>query len=131
MDQTSLVNDLIEAGERFLEEFEKSYPVAVAFWLKNRDDRGWYLHVASPKLIDGRTRDAYGEVLRVIGQLKEVNFDPFNVKLRKMDDPIVRFALDFQRPFPERGAMIFDVPSYYGVEVEGMYLYPPLKAAAA
>ena len=39
-------------------------------------------------------------------------------------------ALDWQRRHPNL-AMVADVPSYYGIEVERMYLYPPVKAAAA
>ena len=130
MDQTPLVNDLIESGMLFLAEFAKSYPVGAAFWLKANDDRKWRLHIASPTLQDGRKRDAYGEVIRITDQMKDVFFDPFNVILRKMDDDIVKFALSYKRIFPTRGATIYDVPSYYGEEVEGMYLYPPIKAAA-
>lgn len=125
MGQNPLVNELIEAGARFLEEFEKRYPVAVAFWLKGRDESSWNLHIASEKISDAKIREAYGEVHRIPAQLKDVYFDPFDVILRQMDDPIVQYALDSQRRFPARLATVFNVPTFEGVEVEGMYLYPP------
>jgi hypothetical protein len=37
----------IDAGQKFLEEFEKYAPVRAAFWLKADEDSGWYLYVAS------------------------------------------------------------------------------------
>lgn len=130
MDQNALVNELVTLGARFLEEFGKRYPLAVAFWMKENDERRWHLHIASEKMGDVDVRQAYGEVIRIAGQMKDVSFDPFYVRLRTMDEKIVQFALDFQRRHPGLPA-VFDVPSYYGIEVEGMYLYPPLKTAAA
>jgi hypothetical protein len=126
-----LVNELIETGARFLEEFNKCYPVAVAFWLKSADENRWHLHIASDKIKEGKTQDTYLEVLRITGQMKALYFDPFYVTLRLMDDPIVRFALDFQHRFPGRMATVFNVPTFEGVEVDGMYLYPPLQSVAA
>ena len=131
MDQNPLVSEQIEAGARFLMEFEKRYPVAVAFWLKNREEREWVLHIASEKISDTKIREGYGEVHHITAQMTDVYFDPLNVILRKMDDPIVQFALDFQRRYPVRLATIFNVPTFEGVEVEGMYLYPPVKTVAA
>src|SRR5580658_1846651 len=106
MDQIPLVNELIESGTCFLAEFDKNYPVAIAFWLKTSDVSRWRLHVASAKIIDGKTRDAYLEVIRVTGQMKGSYFDPSYVTLRLMDDPIIRFAIDFQRRHPGRIATI-------------------------
>lgn len=125
MDKNSLVAELIEAGARFLDEFEKSYPIAIAFWLKDRDESRWYLHVASDQVPDTKKKEAYGAVLRIASQLRDPNFDAFHVKLRKVSDPIVKFAIDFQRRHPGRIATQFNVPTFEGVDVEGMYLYPP------
>ena len=58
MDQIPLVNELIENGARFLEEFGKTYPVTVAFWLKDRDESRWHLHIASEKISDADRRKA-------------------------------------------------------------------------
>lgn len=131
MDQEPLVKELIEAGARFLGEFGIRYPVAVAFWLKTPDESRWHLHIASEKIGNGPVGDAYGEVVRVTRDMKDIDFDPSYVRLRKMDDRIIQFALDYQRRHPAHFPAVYDVPSFHGVEVEAMYLYPPLQAAAA
>ena len=38
MDQVPLVDEMIEAGNRFVEEFNKTFPGTVAFWLKVRGE---------------------------------------------------------------------------------------------
>lgn len=130
MDPNPLVAELIEAGARFLDEFEKSFPVAAAFWLKESDEERPYLHIASYQMPPEKIGEAYGQVLRIARQLKGVHFDPFNIKLRKIEDPIVQFALKFQHEHSAPISTIFNVPTFEGVEVEGMYLYPPMKTAA-
>ena len=52
MDQVPLVNKFIDAGRHFLADFDKTFPIAVAFWLKNRDEGSWNLHIASEKIGD-------------------------------------------------------------------------------
>ena len=47
MDQGPLVIEQIDAGARFLAEFEKKIPVMAAFWLKASEEGSWYLYVAS------------------------------------------------------------------------------------
>ena len=130
MDQIPLVTELVDAGKRFVEEFDKTFPIAVAFWLKDRDESSWNLHIASRQINDADRQKAFGEIVRVTTQMKDPYVGLMDIRLQKMDDRIVQFALDIQRRRPGL-TMVFDVPSYYGVEVEGMYLYPPLQTAAA
>jgi hypothetical protein len=132
MDQNPLVKELIDAGERFLERFEKPYPVAAAFWLKNRAKSRWYLYVLSAHIRDENIRDAYSEVLRITKEMTDHYFDPFQIKLLKMDNTIVEFAQDMQRRYPGRVVADGYVPTFVGVDVEGLYFYPHgVKAAVA
>jgi hypothetical protein len=129
MDQNLLVNELVKMGSRFLEEFDKRYPIAVAFWMKEKDDIEWRLHIASDKIGDAK-REVYGEVRRVAETMKDIGFDSSYVRLETMDERIIQWALDRQRRNPGP-RVIFDVPGFYGEEVEGMYLYPTVKTAIA
>jgi hypothetical protein len=43
MDQRPLVIDQVDAGARFLGEFQKYAPVQTAFWLKDSDYGNWSL----------------------------------------------------------------------------------------
>ena len=119
MNQNLLVNELVKMGSQFLEEFGKTYPIGVAFWMKDKDDSQWRLHIASDKIGDSGIRTPLGEVIRVAAAMKDVSFESSWIRLRKMDEKIVRFALDQQHHFPGR-SVIFDVPGFYGEEIEGM-----------
>src|SRR3954471_24639647 len=104
MDQGPLVIDQIDAGARFLGAFQKYTPVQAAFWLKEGDEGGWSLYVASDKITDDNFDVAYGEVLRIAGEPRHPPFDPFQVKLIGADDPLAKAALDTQRRYPGRVA---------------------------
>jgi hypothetical protein len=43
---------MIEAGARFLPEFQKYAPIAAAFWLKDSDTGNWHLWIGSTKITD-------------------------------------------------------------------------------
>jgi len=47
LDKIALVAERIEAGARFLIEFNNYRPIAVAFWLGEEEASDWYLYVVS------------------------------------------------------------------------------------
>ncbi|MBI1831745.1 MAG: hypothetical protein HYR84_09880 [Planctomycetes bacterium] len=126
-----MVTELVDAGRRFLEEFDKTFPIAAAFWLKDRDESGWSLHIASDKISDADRQNAFAEMVRITTAMKYPYLGPTDIKLRRVSDRIVQFALDFRRRYPAPLATVFNVPTFEGVEVEGMYLYPPRTAPVA
>lgn len=95
MDQTILVNETIEAGERLLREFHKTFPITAAFWRKDEVSAEWYLFLCSEQIHDGNFGDAYGEVLRIMRPGQERWFDPFHVKVLGTTSPLARSALAF------------------------------------
>ena len=119
MDQSPLVNQLIESGSQFLSEFEKIDPIAVAYWLKNKES-SWRLYVASPKFSEG-FGTGFSDVNQVVAKMKGVYFDSSYVRLERTDDPMPRFMLDFQRKYPGRMVPVDDVPTFFGVEVDGVF----------
>jgi hypothetical protein len=126
MDQGPLVIDKIDAGARFLGEFQKYMPVQAAFWLKESDEKEWWLYVASDKITDDNFDVVYGEVFRIAGELRDPLFDPFEVKLLGADDPLAKAALDIHRRFPARMATRFHGKMFGGLLVEEGYIYPSL-----
>jgi hypothetical protein len=125
MDQEPLVIEQIDAGRRFLDEFEKSYPVRSAFWVKASEDSDWYLHIASDRINDHNFDVAYGEVLRLAGDLQDPNFDPFRVKLIRGDDPLARAASEIYRRHPAKVPTWSNGKNIGGMSVERVYIYPP------
>jgi hypothetical protein len=131
MDQDALVIEQIDAGARFLCEFQKYLPVQAAFWLKESDEGEWSLYVASDLITDDNFDVAYGEVLRIAGELHDPWFDPFQVKLIGIHDPLARAALDLQRRYPGRTPTRFPGTTFGGIGVEEVYVYPsPLPVPA-
>src|SRR5207237_736572 len=122
MDQGSLVMEQIEAGNRFLREFERSTPIVVAFWLKEGEDGRWNLYVASDRFDKGRFGQAYGEVLRIAKEMKDPHFEPFRVKLVGLTEPTVRAALEFYLTHPPKIPFRIRERSFGGIEVEDAYL---------
>jgi len=132
MDQGPLVKEQIDAGARFLAEFQKYVPVQAAFWLKESDEGIWSLYVASDQITDDNFDLGYGEVVRITAALKDPWFDPFQVKLIGTDDPLAEAARDLLRRFPGRVPHRFPGQTFGGVAVDEVYLYPsPLPVPTA
>jgi hypothetical protein len=124
MDHEPLVKEQIDAGARFLREFDKYAPVRVAFWLKERDRRFRHLYVVSDEITDDNFDVAYGEVVRLLGQMRDPYLDFSRVKVRGVDDPLAKDALEMRRSHAA------DVPirlhdTYFGRSgAEEVYIYP-------
>jgi len=122
MDQSPLVTEEIEAGARFVAEFDKFRPVQSAFWLKESEGNR-YLYVASDQITDDNFDVAYGEVVRVPGIWQDPWFDPFQVKLIGSDHPLAKAAADFQKRYEMRRPVRFPGKSFGDLAVEEVYLY--------
>src|SRR5438552_651894 len=124
MDQNSLVIDEINAGAKFLGEFQKYRPVKVAFWLKDSEERTWWLYVASDQITDDNFDVAYGEVVEITSQRRDPSFDPMCVKLIGADDPLAKAALDAQGRYPGRPAVRLRDQTFDGIHADAVYIYP-------
>jgi hypothetical protein len=124
MDQGPLVTEQIDAGARFLAEFQNQYPVLAAFWLKDSDYGNWNLYVASEQITDDNFDLAYGEVVRIAGEMKDPWFDLFWVKVIGADDALAKAAVDFQRRYPGRSPARLSGGTFGGIGVDEVYVYP-------
>jgi len=121
----------IDAGAKFVGEFNHYAPVQAAFWLKDSEIGKWYLHVASDQIRDEAIREAYGEVLRPNGELADPNFDPFRVKPIPPDDPLAKAGRELYRARPWRIPTRFHGRMFGGASAEEVYIYsPPLTVPA-
>lgn len=134
MDQGSLVTELIDAGAKFLAEFQKYTPVRAAFWTKEVQDypTDWYLYLAADRFAGGDNFDGYGEVVRLSQRWRDdPNFDGQQVNLVGTDHSFARDVLKLLDRYPgpipiRRGEMTLG-----GESVAGLYVYPrPLLAAS-
>jgi hypothetical protein len=124
MDQSPLVTEQIDAGARFLVEFEKYAPVQVAFWIKEQEDGHWFLYVASDQITDENFDLAYGEVGRIAHRLHDPHFDSMRVKVIGTCKARAKAILAFQQRYPGRPALRFHDEIIAGRLVEQGYIYP-------
>ena len=130
MDQGPLVTEEIDAGAEFVRRFDRVEPVKVAFWLKEEDRAYRHLHIASER-VDGRSlRDSYGEVVRLIGEMRSFYLDVFRVNLIDADDPLAKAAAALLERYPGPTPIRFAGRFFGGVSVEDFYLYPAPQPAA-
>jgi hypothetical protein len=131
MDQDPLVGEQLDAGAKFIGEFNNYAPVGAAFWLKESDSGHWYLYIASDRLDGEKIADAYGEVLRLNKELADPNFDPFQVKLISLDHPLAKAARELYRGRPWKFPTRYHGRIFGGASTDEVYIYaPPLTVPA-
>jgi hypothetical protein len=131
MDQGPLVAEQIDAGARFLAEFQKTLPVQAAFWLKDSEEGVWHLYVVSDQITDHNIDVGYREVVRVSRRLRDPWFDLFQVKLIGEDHPLAKAVRELQQRYSRQSPARLNGRVLGGVSVEELYLYPsPLPAPA-
>ena len=124
MDQGPLVNEQIDAGRELAVELGSGYkPLQTALWLKESDSENWFLYLASDQIDDSNFDLAYGEVLRLLGPGPYLWLDPFQVKVRGVDDPLVKDVLEIQRKYPANIARRIRNRMLGGLSIEEAYLY--------
>jgi hypothetical protein len=124
MDQGALVNEQIEAGAKFLAEFQAFRPIQTAFWLKDSEERFWWLYVASEQISDKNIDVAYGEVVKVAHALKEPNFDMMRVKLIGKKHPLAKAAAELRQRYPAGGPLRIQNQFFGDLFIEEVYVYP-------
>ena len=94
-------------------------PDEAAFWIRPVDDGHWTLCIVS-KEIDEKTYDlGYGEVLRLVQEMKTPYIDPFQVRLLRGDDPLALAALEIHRRYPGNMATRLGGREFGAIAVEG------------
>jgi hypothetical protein len=129
MDQGPLVRETIDAGTKFLAEFEKRIPIEAAFWLKE-EDRPWRLYIASSTLNDHKTRDTYSDVWEIGTKLHDPNFEPSYVRLIGTDNPQAQAAIEVLRRYPGRIPARYRERMFGDVWIEEVFIYPVPIAVA-
>lgn len=131
MDKATLVNEQIDAGREFAEEFNKYQVVDVFFWLNPAESSEWELYLASPAINDSNMDLAYGEVLKLVGSGKQMWLDAFQIKLLSSDDALAMKAREIRDRHPARLATRYNGSSIAGIPIGSAYIYPSLKSTSA
>jgi hypothetical protein len=124
MDTSALVMDEIEAGAEFLKRLNAFQPVKAACWLREAESEERYLYAALDGLTVENSDLAYGEVLRIAGEMKDRYIDPFRVKLIDTEHPVAKAVMEIYRRYPGRIPTRFNGRIFAGLAVAEVYVYP-------
>jgi len=90
MDTQTLVDDQIQAGQRFITLLvQKNFEVIIACWVKTSEEDDWFLYIASGEVDRKGLAEAYREAYRVLEELDIPWIAASQLKLVRSDDPMV------------------------------------------
>src|ERR1700694_4570599 len=102
MDTESLVENLIDDGQKLVEEvLQRGFPVTAAFWLKASEDDRWYFYIVSPVVDDEGLAQGYRRLHPLVRRVPEpLGIDPLEIKLIGPSNPIAQDVLAIHRRAP-------------------------------
>jgi hypothetical protein len=124
MDQGSLVMQQIDSRAKLVAEFDKVRPLKAAFWLKDGEERMWYLYRASDKIDDSNFDKADAEVIQILGPDRDLWLDSFQVKVIAADKPLARDVIAIGDAYPTRKLRRVQGRFLGGMSVEDGFIYP-------
>ena len=132
MDQNILVSEQLEAGARFLQEFDRYAPVRAAYWVKLCDENQWYLTIAADQFNDDHSAadnddnfdDGYGEVARIVSTKPDPWLDPLQIKVVGSDNRLAQAVQEVMKTYPATKPFRYQGDYLGGTNVDGLYIYP-------
>lgn len=134
MGQGPLVGELIQGGEQFLAEFQKSNAVRAAFWVLEDLEypTDWHLYIASDRFRGGDVYDGYGDVVEIGNLWKDdPNFGVHLIRLVGTDHRFAKGALKLLDQYPGPIPIRRNATDLGGEPVSGLYVYPKTMLAAS
>lgn len=126
MDQSTLVEDQIDDGRRFVERFAADgNPVQAAFWVKTAEEGLWFLYVVTELIDRVGPAAAYRAVHEARGKLGESWVSSSEIKVISPNNPIAKDVLTVMSRHPGRLATRFGGKSLGSIAVEQTYIYAP------
>ena len=126
MDQSSLVDNQILDGRRFVERFAvDGNPVLAAFWAKAADEDPWFLYVMTETIDRAGPAAAYRaahESMRKLGPTCVANSE---IKLIGSTNPVAKDVLAIMARYPGRLGMRHGGRTLGALSVDQVYVYPP------
>lgn len=126
MDQSTLVEDQIDDGRRFVERFAADgNPVQAAFWVKTAEEGLWFLYVATEIVDREGPAAAYRAVHAALRKLGESWVPSSAIKVISPNNPVAQDVLAVMARHPGRLATRFDGKTLGSTAVEQTYIYAP------
>jgi hypothetical protein len=126
VDQSTLVDNQIEDGRRFVERFAADgNPVRAAFWVKTAEEGIWFLYVATDIVERAGPAAAYRAVHASLRTLGESSLSSSEIKVVSPNNPVAKDVLAVMAHHSGRSATRFGGKTLGSIAVEQTYIYPP------
>jgi len=120
-----LTDEMITAGEQFLQHTQSVVPITAAFWLYMEEIETWRLHLVTPLMITEGPRKVYDKLLNVLDTHQEHKHVLPATCLRAADDdnPYVKSLrmMPLSRTFLDQRLTYAGMPG--GSYIEDTYVY--------
>ena len=125
MDQSTLVEDQINDGRRFVERFAADgNRVQAAFWVKTAEEGLWFLYLATDLVDREGPTGAYRAVYDSLRKLGDSWVRSSEIKVISPSNPIAQDVLAHLNRHPGRLAARFDGGMLGSMAIEKVYVYP-------
>jgi hypothetical protein len=125
VDQSTLVENQIYDGRRFIERFAADgNTVQAAFWVKTAEEGLWFLYVATELIDRVGPAAAYRGVHASLRKLGETWVSSSEIKVVSPNNPIAKDVLAIMGRHPGRLAIVFGGKTLGSMAVEQVYIYP-------
>jgi len=126
VDQSTLVENQIADGRRFVERFAADgNPVQAAFWIKTAEEGIWFLYVGTDIVDRVGPAATYRAVHASLKKLGDSWVSSSEIKVISPSNPIARDVLAIMARHPGRLASRFGGKTLGSMAVEQAYIYPP------
>ncbi|MFM7318201.1 MAG: hypothetical protein ACKO5E_14750, partial [bacterium] len=125
MDQSTLVENRVDDGRRFVQRFATDgHQVVAAFWVKTAEEGLWFLYIASEIVDREGPAAAYRAVHDSLQKLGDTWIASSEIKVVSPRNPIVKDVLSIMDRYPGRSSMRYGGTLLGSLEVEHVYIYP-------
>jgi hypothetical protein len=125
VDQSTLVEDQIEDGRQFIEQFViDGNPVQAAFWVKTDDDGLWFLYLVTDIFVSQGPAKTYRIVHESLQKVRDLSISSSEIKAVSPDNPIAKEVLALMARYPNRSANRYPGNVMRTIPVEQIYVYP-------
>lgn len=126
MDQSTLVEEQIDDGRRFVERFAADgNPIQAAFWVKTAEEGLWFLYLASELVDREGPAAAYRAVHNSLRKLGQPWISSSEIKVVSPNNPIAQDIFSVMKRYPGRLATRHGGKQLGSMAVDQTYIYPP------
>lgn len=132
MDQTTLVRERIDGGEKLIRRVrDRGLELTGALWARTDDDARDYLYLVSPAVENADPRISYREITKAQVELEDggldwaERIDPFGIKLISPRHPLANAVLEHYRDYPGPMPTWFHGAHLGSRLIENAFIYPP------